>query len=99
MPKAVFKSSDRLPGFFSFSLVSNSLPYNHNESRKIKSVPRQLLLGLGEAQSKSQFPPQLTHNYTVNFAFFLALTSNIENNRKSKNTLHIKYIYMQEITL
>lgn len=26
MPRAVFNSSDRFPGFFSFSLVSNSFP-------------------------------------------------------------------------
>jgi len=27
IPSAVLRSSDRFPGFFSFSLVSNSLPY------------------------------------------------------------------------
>lgn len=30
IPKAVFKSSERSPGFFSFNLVSNSFPLTNN---------------------------------------------------------------------
>lgn len=36
IPSAVLNSSDRFPGFFSFSRVSNSLPLNKKQSDTVK---------------------------------------------------------------